>query len=131
MYEDPWYWVVLENKAKKQDATAPKQRIDLSGLKEEKTNKNVIRNLNKEFEAIADEAYELMSEDVMSVQSETDYLDGEALTDVYEGCFDYVDAGYAVVLEEENKRLFNEIEKLKAEIANLKVDKLKKMLGVE
>jgi len=32
MYEDPWYWIVLENKAKKREPGARKECIDISGL---------------------------------------------------------------------------------------------------
>jgi len=34
VYDDPWYWIVLENKASKKDYSVPKQKINLDGLKE-------------------------------------------------------------------------------------------------
>ena len=35
VYDDPWYWIVLENKAQKKDYSVPNQRINVSGLMEQ------------------------------------------------------------------------------------------------
>lgn len=35
VYDDPWYWIVLENKAQKKDYSVPNQRINVTGLMEE------------------------------------------------------------------------------------------------
>jgi hypothetical protein len=32
VYDDPWYWIVLENKATKKDYSIPKPKINLEGL---------------------------------------------------------------------------------------------------
>jgi hypothetical protein len=34
VYDDPWYWIVLENKGNKKDYSVPRTRINLDGLKE-------------------------------------------------------------------------------------------------
>ena len=113
VYDDPWFWVVLENSAKKYDLTkAPRQRIDLSGLKDEK---------KTEYEA------ELMNEDIISVQS--DFTDIADVCD--KDCFDYVDSGYVSLIEEENKRLYNELQRVKEELKILNTNSLKQVLGVE
>ena len=117
VYDDPWFWVVLENSAKKYDLTkAPRQRIDLSGLKEYKKDKIEESIYDSEYEA------ELMNQDILS-ECEEDEED--------EKCFNYVDCGYAALLEEENKRLYNELERVKEELKILKKNSLKQVLGVE
>ena len=35
VYDDPWYWIVLENKAQKKDYSVPNQRINVTGLMEQ------------------------------------------------------------------------------------------------
>jgi len=35
VYDDPWYWIVLENKAQKKDYSVPNQRINVTGLIEQ------------------------------------------------------------------------------------------------
>jgi len=45
MYDDPWYWIVFENKTEKRAPNKPKLRIDLSDLKP--------KNLLTDFEAVA------------------------------------------------------------------------------
>jgi len=32
VYDDPWYWIVLENKAQKKDYSVPRQRINVAEL---------------------------------------------------------------------------------------------------
>lgn len=34
VYDDPWYWIILENKGNKKDYSIPRPRINLEGLNE-------------------------------------------------------------------------------------------------
>jgi hypothetical protein len=41
VYDDPWYWIILQNKGHKKDYSVPRPKINVSGL-------NEIKNENKE-----------------------------------------------------------------------------------
>jgi len=49
VYDDPWYWIVLENKATKKDYSIPKPKINLDGLKEKLFLPRVLTNEGKTF----------------------------------------------------------------------------------
>ena len=40
VYDDPWYWIVLENKAQKKDYTVPRQRINVDEVIQHVKNEN-------------------------------------------------------------------------------------------
>lgn len=57
VYDDPWYWIVFENKAKKHIPGERKARIDLGDLNEKKETSNVMCE-SKEFVIEEDKNYD-------------------------------------------------------------------------
>lgn len=123
VYDDPWYWVVLENKAKKHLTGAPKRAINLD-YAERETSKVACRNLSFEFDYEEDASLDSLgrrAEEMDAWSDDEDYEeDGdeedeemEQILDemdeteqlMTEGTFDYVDASYASTLELDRMRL--------------------------
>jgi hypothetical protein len=85
IYDDPWYWIVLENNTEKQIPGARKQRINIG------TNKN--KKLAAEFEAeMKDEEERMMDE----IEAEMDKDDQHLIT---------IDGRYVREIEHENNEL--------------------------
>lgn len=107
-YDDPWYWIVLENKTKKIDTNVPKSRINL-GPSNSISYKSLYEitpiNLSKEFkdENQMDNDYEEMEE------CEAMMDECEALREKEEANFAYYDRRYVKMLEEENVNLRNNL----------------------
>ena len=87
MYDDPWYWVVLENKTEKRAPHKPKLRIDLSELNP--------KNLLAEFEATVSQ---------------------RPPTPVMDTTFHLVDDAYVSCLENEMRILRENNEQLKMQV---------------
>ena len=123
MYEDPWYWIVLENKARKVAPGERKPRIDLGDFpaistpvkvaKEEKcpdapvkaktqtqTVLPISKSLLEEFDAADIEAQ-------MEIDAEMDEI--EALIEEEESYLTTVDSRYVQTLEAENMDLRSQL----------------------
>jgi len=124
MYEDPWFWLVLENKSRKIVSGDRKIRIDLGDLNTpEKTNKPVSSprtpvkarkstkmenqtrmNLNSAFDTAREEqAYTEMMEEMAEC---------EACMDEDDECLISIDGRYVQELEQENVYLRNQLAQL-------------------
>jgi heat shock protein HspQ len=125
VYDDPWYWIVLENNSHKFISGERKQRINLDlTYQEEDTSAITDEEFDEMCEQIVldDAAYEA---DMMETGRSWDYYDNAADEDVMmdvvqEESFDLVDACYVAQLEHSNKMLMDENMCLKSEITYIR-----------
>ena len=89
IYDDPWYWIVLENNTEKQIPGARKQRINIGTNKNKETN----ANLASAFEAEMREEDERMMDEI---EAEMDKDDQHLIT---------IDGRYVREIEHENNEL--------------------------
>ena len=134
VYDEPWFWVVLENKAKKHLPGAPKRAINLTDYAES-AYKAAPKNLCYDFDAAYDyeedeasldslgrravELNEWSEEEDNEEEDDEEYEDAEmeqildemdeAEQLMQEGTFDYVDATYCAALELDRERLTRQL----------------------
>ena len=90
VYDDPWYWVVFENKTEKRIPNKPKLRIDLSDLKP--------KNLLADFEATVSQ---------------------RPPTPIFDTTINLVDDAYVSCLENEMRILRDENQRLRSNFKNI------------
>jgi len=123
VYEDPWYWIVLENKGKKVVLGQPKTRIDLGDFPAINSNnccpeapkKPILKrqqaihiqptNLNSDF----DEAIDLDDEKAILFDDEACMWECEKIMAQEEQFLATFDSRYVEVLEHENNFLRNQL----------------------
>lgn len=150
MYEDPWYWIVLENKARKVASGDRKPRIDLGNAKsissanltpeKPKTQAkcpgapvkksyaqaigpvDVAKRLDKEFESdkIVPNQSELNAL-AEQIEDEAAMEEIEAMMDEEDSNLVYVDGRYLEAVEVENAELRNQIAMLQSMLATEQV----------
>jgi len=109
VYDEPWYWICLENKAVKHNSSQPKVRIDLTHFHKEVAS---IQNMEQEDTQWMDEIDEIIEKEE-NQQTDAWNMMVEDLNQHHNNEVDYycqtVDANYAWILEQTIVRLQNEI----------------------
>jgi len=109
VYDDPWFWLILENKGSKNITGERKKCLDLSFI----SSKEDVINPNP---------FELTSKDQQNMEEINHYLEYSEFEreqelmedDVYENpSFNYVDSSYAYMLEKQIYDLRNELSYIK------------------
>jgi hypothetical protein len=107
IYEEPWYWVILENKGKKHIVNGRKICIDL-GTKEEINGSHENSGINNtEIDNFVEEPDQL-DQEMEQILDEMEYT--EAFMPVE--CVDYVDSDYAEALENQITNLLQTVKYL-------------------
>jgi hypothetical protein len=94
VYEDPWYWIVLENKSNKTNPSARKIRINIQDLKNIEEKNTISTNLISDFDEEAA---------MMECEKEMDTIKEE------ESYISNFDSRYVETLENENILLRNQV----------------------
>jgi hypothetical protein len=106
MYEDPWYWIVLENKAQKRAPGARKECIDISGLASqvkpevEKRHVDHIEDCHTQMAEMRLRIIDLENQLEAALESKADQID-DLQQEVVEKCMD---------LETESRKLEDVVE---------------------
>lgn len=113
IYEDPWYWIVLENNTKKHIPGDRKQCINigdkkLSSQMNPKTYSQIVSNVNvnlsstfaAESQAIDEEEENMMNEIEAEMDKENQYLDQYLVS---------IDSRYIQAIESENEMLRSQL----------------------
>jgi hypothetical protein len=133
VYDDPWYWIVLENKAKKHVSGDRKPRVVLDLQEEEAiivpakqqmmSNKDFADLVNKPVKKCPELPLPLPITQGLLVMDDNDIMDElEALMDEEEEKYDYlitIDERYVQNLEKRNQELMDELVSLKEMMAQV------------
>jgi hypothetical protein len=97
VYDDPWYWIVLENNTEKQIPGARKQRINIG------TNKNKKTNVKLASVKLASEFELEMKEEKMMDEKMMDEIEAEMMKD--DQYLISIDSRYIQEIENENQAI--------------------------
>jgi hypothetical protein len=108
IHDDPWFWILLENTAKKYEPAARRPRIDIADLKPQSEIYEDEKEYDDEIEA--------------AIEYEKQQAEIEATIQFFEDEAAELELQNELFLEEENKCLHKRIAELKAQNAVLKAE---------
>jgi hypothetical protein len=118
VYDEPWHWIVLENKARKYASGERKPRIDIGDLQVKPKVVNDWIEIDADFlELIEDMATDEEDTEFKQLINEMDECEADMQEE--DQYLTSIDARYIQTLEEETSRYYNEIYQMNIRIMEL------------
>ena len=118
VYDEPWHWIVLENKARKYAVGERKPRIDIGDLQVKPKVVNDWIEIDADFlELIGEMATDEEDTEFKQLINEMDECEADMQEE--DQYLTSIDARYIQTLEEENSRYYNEIYQMNIRIMEL------------